>query len=132
VRAQDRAEPGSEAFVDANVIVSELRNVPSRAVKRADMLVGTGFCSRAADLLRDVVARCKGVPGLETCRDRIRELERDPAFRKARKGEQRLGATADRAARAQTPAERARIWETFLEQYGDSYLRPRIRRYLGE
>ncbi len=112
------------------MITSDLKNVPKRAVARASKLVEGGFPGDAARQLRDVIARCKGIPGIDLCRATIKRWESDPLFRKAVKGEARIAATRERAAKARDRAEADALWRRLLKSYGDTCLAERIKQNL--
>jgi hypothetical protein len=125
-RVQDATEPGSEEYVDATSLIGRLRMVPGRALERATRLRDAGHPTEALDQIEELAKRCKPIPDAERLATTAAEWKADATIAKALKGERKFRSTARRADKAKTPEQARKIWKKFLDQYGDTCLRPRI------
>jgi hypothetical protein len=127
-KLRDTEEPGSEAYVDATLIVSKLEELPRAAVRRADAMRDAGYPAAALTLLKDHASRCGKIPGAEALAEAATALKRDHG--KALRGDARIESTRRRVANLKPDRARA-AWEALLKQYGDTVLAGRIREEMG-
>ncbi|MHC4960002.1 MAG: HEAT repeat domain-containing protein [Planctomycetota bacterium] len=123
-KVRESEEPGSEAYVDAALIVSKLEELPNAAVRRAEAMRDAGYPAAALALLRDLVARCGKLPGAEALAEAAKALKKDHG--KALRGDARIEITRQRVAKLKPDRARA-AWEALLKQYADTVLAARIK-----
>jgi hypothetical protein len=100
---------------------------------RAARLRKSGWPARALRVLEEGARILKGKPGAETLSESATAWRRDGPFQKALAGEKRIEAAREAAARAgKKDAGKVRaMWQTLLDEFGDTDLAGRIREEMG-